>query len=119
MGRGGREGRDGGFLKEAPKPPRTFNAYIGSANMVRMTLRKRVYVAFQHSKPLCSHFPQKCVESFEGVQRGDGRIATVSSEALLFSKVPFGASPRVPASLQYIVKILWKGLTKAGKWYTI
>ena len=35
---------------------------------------------------LCSHSPNKCVESFEGVQRG------------LFSKVPFGASPAPPAS---------------------
>ena len=44
------------------------------------------------------------VKRFAGVQRG------------LSLKAPFGASP---ASLQYIVKILWKGLTKAGKWYTI
>lgn len=43
------------------------------------------------------------VKRFAGVQRADGRFATVSSEALRSLKAPFGASS---ASLRFLQKAL-------------
>ena len=40
-----------------------------------------------------------CVESFEGVQRGDGCLQPSVAKRCFPSKVPFGASPRPPHPL--------------------